>query len=145
MTREDWKKALAALLDTHPGLEFLKSTPEFQERYLECVVERIFYSNSPGESDGMTLREIKKSNLPDVLIAVEEEVSHRQASMPRPRHNVYVCMCLSVCVCIYVCIYAYIHVVIPAYLCGAASPQSRCAEPVALGILASHRFLTSRS
>jgi serine/threonine-protein phosphatase 2A regulatory subunit B'' len=44
-----------------------------QERYLECVVERIFYTNCPGESTGMTLREIKRSNLPDVLIAVDEE------------------------------------------------------------------------
>lgn len=30
VTREDWKRNLASLLDTHPGLEFLKSTPEFQ-------------------------------------------------------------------------------------------------------------------
>jgi len=30
VTRDDWKKNLASLLDTHPGLDFLKSTPEFQ-------------------------------------------------------------------------------------------------------------------
>jgi len=73
VTRDNWKAALACLLDTHPGLEFLKSTPEFQDRYLECVVERMFYTNSPGESDGMTLREMRKSNIPDVLLAVDEE------------------------------------------------------------------------
>jgi hypothetical protein len=30
-----------ALLDTHPGLEFLKATPEFQERYSELFYTRI--------------------------------------------------------------------------------------------------------
>ena len=29
----DFKPVLQDLLATHPGLEFLQSTPEFQERY----------------------------------------------------------------------------------------------------------------
>lgn len=35
MTRAqvDFKPVLQELLATHPGLEFLQSTPEFQERY----------------------------------------------------------------------------------------------------------------
>ncbi|XP_047165126.1 serine/threonine protein phosphatase 2A regulatory subunit B''beta-like [Vigna umbellata] len=33
ITQDDFKPVLRELLATHPGLEFLQSTPEFQERY----------------------------------------------------------------------------------------------------------------
>ncbi|WRX23545.1 EF-hand domain - like 10 [Theobroma cacao] len=33
LTQDDFKPVLRELLATHPGLEFLQSTPEFQERY----------------------------------------------------------------------------------------------------------------
>ena len=32
------------LLEKHPGLDFLKATPEFQDRYSDTVVMRIFFS-----------------------------------------------------------------------------------------------------
>ena len=73
ITRADWKKKLATLLDTHPGLDFLKATPEFQDRYLECVVERIFYVNNKACNDKMTLHDISLSNLVKVLKYVDEE------------------------------------------------------------------------
>lgn len=37
LTKEDFKSILRDLLDNHPGLEFLKSTPEFQERYGQAI------------------------------------------------------------------------------------------------------------
>ena len=73
VTREDWKKMLAVLLDTHQGLDFLKATPEFQDRYLECVVERIYYVNNKACNDKMTLHDISLSNLVRVLKYVDEE------------------------------------------------------------------------
>ena len=48
LTLEDFKPLLSLLLETHPGLEFLKATPEYQERYSETVVYRIFYKNDKG-------------------------------------------------------------------------------------------------
>lgn len=30
-------------MDTHPGLEFLKSSPEFQDFYSICVINRMFF------------------------------------------------------------------------------------------------------
>jgi len=33
LTQDDFKPVLKELLATHPGLEFLQGTPEFQERY----------------------------------------------------------------------------------------------------------------
>jgi len=35
---------LQAVLQYHPGLEFLADTPEFQARYAETVIYRIFYT-----------------------------------------------------------------------------------------------------
>lgn len=41
--REDFNLFLTAILLTHPGLEFLRGTPDFQDRYAETVISRIFY------------------------------------------------------------------------------------------------------
>lgn len=39
----DFKPFLMTLLQVHPGLLFLESTPEFQERYADTVIIRIFW------------------------------------------------------------------------------------------------------
>ena len=43
LTPEDFKPLFKYLLESHPGLEFLQATPEFQERYADTVVMRIFF------------------------------------------------------------------------------------------------------
>ncbi len=68
-------------MHTYIHAEFLKATPEFQERYLECVIERIYYANSYSETDKMSVKELKKSNL--VRVA---------------------CVCM---LCMYICMYVY--------------------------------------
>lgn len=73
VTRQDWKLHLSLFLNTHPGLEFLKATPEFQERYLECVVERIYYTVNKADNGKLSLSEILKSNLVAVLRNLDEE------------------------------------------------------------------------
>uniref|UniRef100_A0ACD5YID8 Uncharacterized protein n=1 Tax=Avena sativa TaxID=4498 RepID=A0ACD5YID8_AVESA len=73
LTKEDFKPLLRDLLDNHPGLEFLKSTPEFQERYGETVVYRIFYCLSRIGSGLLTLRELKRGNLIDALQHADDE------------------------------------------------------------------------
>lgn len=73
LTKEDFKPVLRDLLDNHPGLEFLKSTPEFQERYAETVVYRIFYSLNRIGSGLLTLRELKRGNLIDSLRHADDE------------------------------------------------------------------------
>ncbi|TXG63851.1 hypothetical protein EZV62_010845 [Acer yangbiense] len=44
LTQVDFKPLLRGLLDTHPGLEFLHSSPEFQERYGMFLINYILYS-----------------------------------------------------------------------------------------------------
>jgi len=41
--REDFSIFLQAILKLHPGLDFLRETSEFQDRYSDTVISRIFY------------------------------------------------------------------------------------------------------
>ncbi|XP_060970707.1 serine/threonine protein phosphatase 2A regulatory subunit B''alpha isoform X2 [Cannabis sativa] len=68
-----FKPVLQELLATHPGLEFLKGTPEFQERYAETVVYRIFYYINRAANSRLTLRELKRGNLIDAMQHVDQE------------------------------------------------------------------------
>ncbi|OMJ71500.1 hypothetical protein SteCoe_30282 [Stentor coeruleus] len=71
--RDDFRPILKILMDSHPGLDFLKATPEFQERYADTVIERIFYSVDANDDGKITMRELKRSNLYDICLAVDEE------------------------------------------------------------------------
>ncbi|PHT48852.1 hypothetical protein CQW23_13060 [Capsicum baccatum] len=73
LTQDDFKPILRELLATHPGLEFLRNTPEFQERYAETVIYRIFfYVNRLGDGH-LTLRELKRSDLIAAMQHADEE------------------------------------------------------------------------
>lgn len=71
--RDDFRPLLVTLMETHPGLDFLKATPEFQERYRDTVIERIFYGIDVNDDWRITFREMKRSNFAQVLQQVDEE------------------------------------------------------------------------
>ncbi|XP_051116180.1 serine/threonine protein phosphatase 2A regulatory subunit B''beta-like [Andrographis paniculata] len=73
LTQDDFKPLLQELLATHPGLEFLQSTPEFQERYAETVIYRIFYHVNRLGNHRLTLRELKRSDLIAAMQHADEE------------------------------------------------------------------------
>ncbi|XP_021290187.1 serine/threonine protein phosphatase 2A regulatory subunit B''beta-like [Herrania umbratica] len=73
LTQDDFKPVLHELLASHPGLEFLQSTPEFQERYAETVVYRIFYYINRSGTGRLTLRELKRGNLIAAMQHVDDE------------------------------------------------------------------------
>ncbi|KAK9288332.1 hypothetical protein L1049_016783 [Liquidambar formosana] len=73
ITQDDFKAVLRELLATHPGLEFLQSTPEFQERYAETVIYRIFYYVNRSGNGHLTLRELKRGNLIAAMQHADEE------------------------------------------------------------------------
>lgn len=73
LTQDDFKPILRELLATHPGLEFLQSTPEFQERYAETVIYRIFYYMNRAGNGQLTLRELKRGNLIAAMQHADEE------------------------------------------------------------------------
>nr|CAD1830915.1 unnamed protein product [Ananas comosus var. bracteatus] len=73
LIQEDFKPVLRELLTSHPGLEFLQSTPEFQERYAETVIYRIFYYMNRSGNGHLTLRELKRGNLIAAMQHADEE------------------------------------------------------------------------
>ncbi|CAN1765718.1 Serine/threonine protein phosphatase 2A regulatory subunit B''alpha [Linum perenne] len=73
LSQEDFRPVLREILATHPGLEFLQSTPEFQERYAETVIYRIFHYVNRSGTGHLTLKELKRSNLVAAMHQVEEE------------------------------------------------------------------------
>uniref|UniRef100_A0A2K6M315 Protein phosphatase 2 regulatory subunit B''alpha n=1 Tax=Rhinopithecus bieti TaxID=61621 RepID=A0A2K6M315_RHIBE len=44
LEQEDFIPLLQDVVDTHPGLTFLKDAPEFHSRYITTVIQRIFYT-----------------------------------------------------------------------------------------------------
>ena len=83
LRQADFKPLLQALLGSHPGLEFLKDAPEFQERYVETVIYRIFYSVDRSSTGSISLRELKRSNLLEAMFAVDEEEDINKARVPQ--------------------------------------------------------------
>lgn len=73
LTQADFRPALKELLATHPGLEFLQNTPEFQERYAETVIYRIFYYINRSGNGHLTLRELRRGNLIAAMQHADEE------------------------------------------------------------------------
>jgi len=73
LVHDDFRPIMNVVLETHPGLEFLKEAPEFQERYVETVIYRIFYSVNRKGDRRITLRELKRSDLLEVMMMVNNE------------------------------------------------------------------------
>ncbi|KAG5381810.1 hypothetical protein IGI04_033280, partial [Brassica rapa subsp. trilocularis] len=73
IVKDDFKPLLKELLATHPGLEFLQTTPEFQERYAETVTYRIFYYINRSGNGRLTFRELRRGNLIDAMIHADQE------------------------------------------------------------------------
>jgi len=61
------------LLDFHPGLDFLRETPEFQERYADTVVARIFFVCDKRSVGKITYKDLKKTNLVSTWNSLDTE------------------------------------------------------------------------
>jgi len=70
---KDFFLIVRELIDGHPGLEFLESTPEFQEKYARTVVARIMHRVNTSWTGEITLRELRKSDLLHYLGLADEE------------------------------------------------------------------------
>jgi len=69
----DFGIIIRELLAFHPGLTFLNATPDFQEKYAETVIIRIFYSINRSGNGRISFREFKNSNLVESLKLLEKE------------------------------------------------------------------------
>eukprot|EP00775_Hariotina_reticulata_P013808 gene13808-13929_t len=93
LTYADFRPLLQAVLQYHPGLEFLADTPEFQARYAETVIYRIFYTVNRSGSGRMTHRELRRSDLLEALFALEREEDINRVSRYFSYEHFYVVYC----------------------------------------------------
>ena len=58
---------------THPGLDFLVQTKEFQDRYVETCVYRILYLVNQSDNGLITRKELRRSDLVEVLFDLDQQ------------------------------------------------------------------------
>ncbi|VDN56905.1 unnamed protein product [Dracunculus medinensis] len=62
LIKEDFTSMLQDLIDSFPGLHFLREAQEFHSRYVETVVVRIFWSVNRSWTGRITANELRRSN-----------------------------------------------------------------------------------
>ncbi|KAM7336384.1 serine/threonine-protein phosphatase 2A regulatory subunit B'' subunit beta isoform X1 [Alexandromys fortis] len=77
LVQEDFVPLLQDVVNTHPGLSFLKEAPEFHSRYITTVIQRIFYTVNRSWSGRITSTELRRSSfLQNVkLLEVEPDIN----------------------------------------------------------------------
>ena len=70
---QDWHEVLQELLETHAGLDFLRETKEFQARYVETVIARIYYTLDRRGLGRLTLRDIERGELLAALSLIDTD------------------------------------------------------------------------
>lgn len=75
--KSDLLPLMEELLAFHPGLAFLESTPEFQEKYARTVIARMFYMLDPLNRGVITPRALRRSNLISAFqhVDMEEDIN----------------------------------------------------------------------
>ncbi len=66
---DDWDYLVQDIIDTHPGLKFLREAREFHSRYIKTVVARVYYNCNRSWTTKLTVHELRRSN----FLQVEKE------------------------------------------------------------------------
>lgn len=90
---EDFENLLQDVIDTHPGLLFLKEAEEFHSRYVHTVIARIYYCLDKTWSGRISLAELRNSNFLKVVKLLEEEDDINQITEYFSYEHFYVIYC----------------------------------------------------
>lgn len=82
-----------AVVDFHPGLAFLETAPEFQERYVETVVLRILYTIARCGPPEITRGALERSALPSALRALDADDDINRSTSFFSYEHFYVIYC----------------------------------------------------
>ena len=93
IVRDDFLPFIKALLQDHPGLEFLSSHSEFQEKYAITVITRIFYYVNQCNSGRITSRQLRRSDLLDAFQQVDDEEDINKVTRYFSYEHFYVLYC----------------------------------------------------
>ena len=91
--RNDFLPFIKALLSDHPGLEFLSTHAEFQEKYAITVITRIFYAVNTCHSGRITSRQVRRSDLLEAFQQVDEEEDINKVTRYLSYEHFYVLYC----------------------------------------------------
>mmetsp|Transcript_70351 Transcript_70351/g.153286 ORF Transcript_70351/g.153286 Transcript_70351/m.153286 type:complete len:569 (-) Transcript_70351:103-1809(-) len=80
--REDFTLFLLTILLTHPGLDFLRDTQEFQERYSDTVISRIFFVYDQKDVGRIYLSSLRRYR-PSVIETWKQLADHDDIKMVR--------------------------------------------------------------
>ncbi|XP_067949382.1 serine/threonine-protein phosphatase 2A regulatory subunit B'' subunit beta-like isoform X2 [Watersipora subatra] len=90
---EDFVPLIQDVVDTHPGLQFLQDAVDFHSRYIHCVISRIFYTVNTSWSGRITISDLRRSNLLQILVLLEEESDINQITDYFSYEHFYVIYC----------------------------------------------------
>ncbi|XP_074598305.1 uncharacterized protein LOC141853015 [Brevipalpus obovatus] len=90
---EDFVSMMQDVIETHPGLGFLKEAVEFHSRYVHTVIARIFYWVNKSWTGRITIPELRKSNYLAVVELLEEEEDINQITDYFSYEHFYVIYC----------------------------------------------------
>ncbi|CAK1548605.1 unnamed protein product [Leptosia nina] len=90
---EDFVPLVQDVVDTHPGLSFLKEATEFHSRYVHTVIARIFYCVNRSWSGRISIPELRRSNFLHVIQLLEDEEDINQITQYFSYEHFYVIYC----------------------------------------------------
>lgn len=90
---EDLIPLVQDVVETHPGLTFLKEAIEFHSRYVHTVIARIFYCVNRSWSGKISVAELRRSNLLSVISLLEHEEDINQVTAYFSYEHFYVIYC----------------------------------------------------
>nr|CAH7713626.1 unnamed protein product [Callosobruchus chinensis] len=90
---EDFIPLVQDVVETHPGLVFLKEATEFHSRYVHTVIARIYYCVNRSWSGKISIPELRRSNLLSVIQLLEEEEDINQITQYFSYEHFYVIYC----------------------------------------------------
>ncbi|XP_037680583.1 serine/threonine-protein phosphatase 2A regulatory subunit B'' subunit beta-like isoform X3 [Choloepus didactylus] len=99
LVQEDFVPFVQDVVNTHPGLAFLKDAPEFHSRYITTVshlpgvIQRIFYTVNLSWSGRITCTELRKSSFLQNVALLEEEADINQLTEFFSYEHFYVIYC----------------------------------------------------
>ncbi|XP_059766208.1 serine/threonine-protein phosphatase 2A regulatory subunit B'' subunit beta isoform X2 [Balaenoptera ricei] len=93
LAQEDFIPFLQDVVNTHPGLAFLKEASEFHSRYITTVVQRIFYAVNRSWSGRITCAELRRSTFLQNVALLEDEADINQLTEFFSYEHFYVIYC----------------------------------------------------
>lgn len=90
---EDFIPLVQDVVETHPGLTFLKEATEFHSRYVHTVIARIYYCVNRSWSGKITISELRRANLLNIIQLLEDEEDINQITQYFSYEHFYVIYC----------------------------------------------------